>query len=91
MLNQLQHIIQDRIAHPKAGSYTNELLDAGAERIAQKVGEEGVEVVIAALTQGDEAFLNEMADLIYHATVLLAQRNLTWEQVEAILSARHQP
>ena len=89
MIARLQKIVQDRKANPKESSYTNQLLDAGMPRMAQKVGEEGVEVVVAALSQDDDALLGEMADLIYHTTVLLAARNLTWEQVEAVLEARH--
>lgn len=89
MFQQLEKIIQDRQTNPKVGSYTNELLDSGLERIVQKVGEEGVEVVIAGLAQDDQTLLNEMADWVYHATVLLTQRGLTWEQVEAVLASRH--
>lgn len=91
MLTRLQAIVQERQAHPKPGSYTNQLLDAGMARIAQKVGEEGVEVVVAALAQDDDALLGELADFLYHATVLLAGRNLSWEQVMAILESRHVP
>lgn len=89
MLYRLHAIIKDRQANPKDGSYTNQLLESGINRIAQKVGEEGVEVVIAALAQDDQTLLNEMADLMYHATVLLAARNLSWQEVEAVLQARH--
>jgi phosphoribosyl-ATP pyrophosphohydrolase/phosphoribosyl-AMP cyclohydrolase len=89
MIHKLQAIVQARKATPKPNSYTNELLDAGLPRIAQKVGEEGVEVVVAALAQDDDELLGELADFIYHATVLLAARDLTWEQVEAVLEARH--
>ena len=91
MITKLQTIIQDRQENPRPGSYTNELFDAGMEKIAQKVGEEGVEVVVAGLSQDDEALLNELADLIYHSTVLLTARGLDWEQVEAVLKERHQP
>ena len=89
MIYRLQGIVQDRKANPKKDSYTNKLFDAGMPRMAQKVGEEGVEVAIAALAEDDDALLGEMADLIYHATVLLAARDLTWEQVDAMLEARH--
>jgi phosphoribosyl-ATP pyrophosphohydrolase/phosphoribosyl-AMP cyclohydrolase len=91
MIANLQANIQDRFANPKEGSYTNSLFDEGMPRMAQKVGEEGVEVVVAALAQDDEALLGEVADLIYHTTVLLTARSLTWEQVEAVLEARHIP
>lgn len=89
MITKLQAIVQDRKANPKSDSYTNKLLEAGMPRIAQKVGEEGVEVAVAALAQDDEALLGEVADLIYHSTVLLVARGLTWEQVEAVLAERH--
>lgn len=89
MITRLQAIVQDRKANPKSDSYTNKLLEAGMSRIAQKVGEEGVEVAVAALAQDDEALLGEVADLIYHTTVLLVARGLTWEQVEAVLEERH--
>lgn len=89
MITKLQAIVQDRKANPKSDSYTNKLLEAGMSRIAQKVGEEGVEVAVAALAQDDEALLGEVADLIYHSTVLLVARGLTWEQVEAVLEERH--
>ncbi len=91
MLETLQTIIADRQANPKLGSYTNQLLDKGAEKIAQKVGEEGVEVVIAGLMQDDTALLGEVADLMYHLSVLLNLRGLTWEQVNAVLAERHRP
>lgn len=91
MITQLQSIVQDRKANPQAGSYTNQLFERGMTKIAQKVGEEGVEVAIAGLAQGDEELLGELADLIYHCTVLLTDRDLTWEQVEVVLKERHQP
>jgi phosphoribosyl-ATP pyrophosphohydrolase len=55
------------------------------------VGEEGVEVVVAALAQSDERLVAEMADLVYHCLVLLAARNLSWQDVMAELQRRHQP
>ncbi|NJL92654.1 MAG: phosphoribosyl-ATP diphosphatase [Anaerolineae bacterium] len=91
MLAQLEKIVHSRQQQPKPGSYTNQLLEAGLTRIAQKVGEEGVEVVVAALAQDEDALLGEMADWLYHATVLLAMRGISWEQVEGILRARHRP
>jgi phosphoribosyl-ATP pyrophosphohydrolase len=91
MISRLQDIVRDRQTNPKEGSYTNQLLEAGMAKIAQKVGEEGVEVVVASLTQGDDLLLGEVADLIYHTTVLLAARGLSWEQVEVVLASRHLP
>lgn len=91
MITKLQAIVQDRHQNSQEGSYTNQLFDKGMTKIAQKVGEEGVEVTIAALVQDDDLLLGEVADLIYHCTVLLIQRGLTWEQVETVLERRHAP
>ena len=87
-LPELVALIADRRANPKAGSYTNQLL-ADRAKAAQKVGEEGVEVVVAALAQSDERLIEEMADLIYHSLVLLESRGLTWAEVIAELEKRH--
>jgi phosphoribosyl-ATP pyrophosphohydrolase len=91
MLARLQDIIRARKANPKPGSYTNALFDKGVEKIAQKVGEEAVEVVIAALCQSRERQVSELADLFYHALVLMAQLDLTLDEVYAELARRHQP
>lgn len=88
-LNKLAALIADRKANPREGSYTNELL-ANRAKAAQKVGEEAIEVVIAALIQSDERLLAEMADLIYHSLVLLETRDLSWADVVAELESRHQ-
>ena len=69
-------------------SYTAKLFSEGIVRIAQKVGEEGVETALAAVTQNDEELLNESADLIYMLIVLLAARDLKPEQVFSILEER---
>ena len=89
ILKTLEAVIAERQASPKPGSYTNELLAAGLPRIAQKVGEEGVETVVAALAQDDAALLGEVADLMYHLTVLLAVRGQSWDGVNAVLAERH--
>ena len=88
-LHTLQSIIQDRKAHPRPGSYTAGLFAAGEDEIVKKVGEEAVEVILAVKGQGDERIIAETADLLYHTLVLLAQRGLTLEQVEAELERRH--
>jgi phosphoribosyl-ATP pyrophosphohydrolase len=87
-LSRLVAIVEDRKRNPKAGSYTNDLLDDPV-RAAQKVGEEATEVVVAALAQTDERLVAEMADLVYHSLVLLAANDLSWEDVEAELEKRH--
>ena len=88
-LYELQTIIQNRKAYPQPGSYTASLFAAGEDEIVKKVGEEAVEVILAAKGQGDERVISEVADLLYHTLVLLAQQGLTLEQVEAELQRRH--
>jgi phosphoribosyl-ATP pyrophosphohydrolase/phosphoribosyl-AMP cyclohydrolase len=91
MLHRLEWVIQDRKANPKPGSYTNKLLDEAINRTAQKVGEEGVEVVVAALAQGREQQISEIADLFYHTLVLMARLDITLDDVDAELERRHRP
>jgi phosphoribosyl-ATP pyrophosphohydrolase/phosphoribosyl-AMP cyclohydrolase len=88
VLAHLEAIIRDRRANPRPGSYTCQLFDAGQPRILKKVGEEAVETIVAAQSEGDERLLSELADLIYHALVLLASRDLSWADVEAELARR---
>ena len=89
MIQTLYEIIKDRQAHPKEGSYTNELLNGGYQRAAQKVGEEAVEVIIAAGCQGEQRFIEESADLLYHWLVLLVQQGVSLQAVEEELRNRH--
>ena len=91
MLDQLEAIIQDRKTNPKEGSYTNLLFDKGRNKITQKVGEEAVEVVVAALGQGREEQIGELADLFYHTLVLMADLDITLDDVRNELSVRHHP
>jgi phosphoribosyl-ATP pyrophosphohydrolase/phosphoribosyl-AMP cyclohydrolase len=88
-LSTLQSTIAQRIADNPTGSYTARLFADGVGRIAQKVGEEGVETALAAVTRDDGELIGECADLIYHLLVLLKARSLTLEQVVAELAARH--
>ncbi|NUQ37216.1 MAG: phosphoribosyl-ATP diphosphatase [Caldilineales bacterium] len=88
VLQQLMERIAARRREMPEGSYTAQLFAAGEQEIAKKVGEEGVEVVVAALAQDDARLLSESADLIYHLLVLLAQRGLAWAQVEEELARR---
>lgn len=88
-LPTLESIIHDRKANPQPGSYTASLFAAGEDEIVKKVGEEAVEVILAAKGQGDERLISETADLFYHTLVLLAARGLTLAQVEAELERRH--
>lgn len=75
--------------NPQPGSYTAQLLAAGEDEIVKKVGEEAVEVILAAKGQGNQRLVEESADLVYHLLVLLLARGLTWEDVLAELARRH--
>ena len=88
-LEFLEAIIQNRKSNPKAGSYTNQLLDAGINKVAQKVGEEAVELVIEAKDNNRELFLGEAADLMYHYLVLLTAKGHTLKDVITVLKSRH--
>ena len=85
----MEKLIQDRKANPKSGSYTTSLFESGINKVAQKVGEEAVELVIEAKDQDKSKFLNEAADLMYHFLVLLAAKNVSLTEVEHILKERH--
>jgi phosphoribosyl-ATP pyrophosphohydrolase len=89
MLTELQAIIADRRANPKPGSYTNSLFNDGLSRIAQKVGEEATEVIVAALSQERERQIEELSDLFYHTLVLMAAKDITLDDVYAELERRH--
>ena len=90
-LSELDALIAYRNAERPAGSYTTNLFEAGIRRIAQKVGEEGVETALAAVAQDDTALKGEAADLVYHLLVLLRARGLSLADVTAILAQRHAP
>lgn len=82
-------VIEERKKNPSEKSYTTSLFNEGLPKIAQKVGEEGAEVVVAALTQDDQRLIEEVADLIYHTLVLLAARGLTPAHVITELQKRN--
>jgi phosphoribosyl-ATP pyrophosphohydrolase/phosphoribosyl-AMP cyclohydrolase len=84
----LDAVVAQRQAAPTDASYTRRLFDAGIARIAQKVGEEGVETALAAVTADAEALCGEAADLTYHLLVLLRARGLDWNAVRAELARR---
>jgi phosphoribosyl-ATP pyrophosphohydrolase/phosphoribosyl-AMP cyclohydrolase len=88
-LGRLEQIVAQRIADPPEGSYTAKLVGEGLSRIAQKVGEEGVELALAAVAQSNEAVIGEAADLIYHMALLLKAKGLSLAQVVAELESRH--
>ena len=85
----LFEVIEDRQNNPTETSYTASLFQKGLAKIAQKVGEEGTEVVVAALAQDDQRLIEEVADLTYHTLVLLAARGLTPSQIVSELEKRH--
>jgi len=85
---QVFEVIEERKVNAPEGSYTAKLFAAGEVEVLKKIGEEAVEVVVAASKQSEERIVYEMADLIYHGLVLLSMRNLTWQDVEAELVRR---
>lgn len=89
-LNHLRDIIEDRRSNPTDESYTASLFRKGINKVAQKVGEEAVEVVIEAKDDNKELFLNESADLLFHLMVLLSYKGFSLDDVVKILKTRHQ-
>jgi len=88
-LSELSDIISERAASGDATSYTRKLLDEGPERIGKKIGEEGVEVALAGVGRDIEGCVEEVADLLYHVAVLMEARGFSWDDVVALLRARH--
>lgn len=87
---KLEDIIANRYAFPTEASYVNRLHQRGLNKIAQKVGEEAVETVIAALAEQDDDFINETSDLLFHLLVLLKEKNIPLEAIAKNLEKRHQ-
>lgn len=85
----LEEVIKDRKNNPVKGSYTTSLFESGINKIAQKVGEEAVELVIESKDDNKDLFLNEAADLMYHYLVLLTTKGFSLEDVTEILKKRH--
>ena len=88
-LAELEAIQGQRLQSGDAQSYTARLAARGINKVAQKVGEEGVEVALAAVAEGDEALLNESADLLYHLLLTLRLRGLSLADAVAVLKSRH--
>jgi phosphoribosyl-ATP pyrophosphohydrolase len=88
-ISELFKVILERKENPFQGSYTNELFNLGLPRMAQKVGEEGTEVVVAALSQENERLVEEIADLTYHVLVLMAAKGLSPDDIANKLKERH--
>ena len=88
-IQRLFEVIEDRKNHPTEKSYTTSLFGEGLPKIAQKVGEESAEVIVASLAQDNQRLIEEVADLTYHTLVLLSARGLTPADVLAELERRH--
>jgi phosphoribosyl-ATP pyrophosphohydrolase/phosphoribosyl-AMP cyclohydrolase len=88
VLGDVYNIILDRRENPKEGSYTNLLLEKGLDNILKKVGEENTEIIIAAKNTDHEHLKYEISDYIYHLMVLMAEKDITWEEITQELSQR---
>ena len=86
---RLEQIIGERYDHPEENSYINKLRQKGLNKIAQKVGEEGVETVIAALNETETDLINEASDLVFHLLILLKEKNISLQTVSKNLEQRH--
>lgn len=89
-LFQLERIVQDRYSNPSEESYVNRLRTKGINKIVQKVGEEAVETVIAALAETEVDFINESSDLLFHLLVLIREKGLDLQTLAKNLEGRHQ-
>jgi phosphoribosyl-ATP pyrophosphohydrolase len=87
-LDSLYQVILDRKQNPRPESYTAQLFAKGENEMLKKMGEEAVEVIIAAKGETDDRVLYELADFLYHTSVFLASRGLTWDDVDAELARR---
>lgn len=81
IIKEVYDVVKDRKENPKEGSYTNYLFDKGIDKICKKIGEEASEVIIAAKNADQDEIKYEIADLLYHLTVLIVDQGLTWEQI----------
>lgn len=88
-IRELYKIIESRRNSDESTSYTKQLLDRGLDRVIQKVGEESVEVVIAAKNDENDEFIGEVADLVYHLLVLLVVKDIKITDIERCLQERH--
>ncbi|MBE5320390.1 bifunctional phosphoribosyl-AMP cyclohydrolase/phosphoribosyl-ATP diphosphatase HisIE [Pedobacter sp. MR2016-19] len=86
---ELENIINDRYENPVEGSYINKMRNKGLNKIAQKVGEEGVETVIAALAETEEELIGEASDLVFHLLFLLKEKGLSIQDIAKNLEKRH--
>ncbi len=88
VLYQVYDIIMDRKKNPKEGSYTNYLLEQGMDKVLKKVGEETAETIIAAKNSDKDEVVYEICDLLYHLSVLIVQKDITWDTIFEELGRR---
>ena len=88
VLYELYKIILDRKSNPKEGSYTNYLFEKGIDKILKKVGEEATESIIASKNNDKEEIIYELSDLLYHISVLLVEKQITWDNLFEELKKR---
>lgn len=88
VLYELYKIILDRKKNPKEGSYTNYLFNNGIDKILKKVGEEATETIIASKNEDKKEVIYELSDLLYHLSVLLAEKEVTWDDIFEELKQR---
>ena len=89
ILEDIYNMIDDRNKNPKKNSYTNYLLNQGIDKICKKVGEESAETIIAAKNENKDEIIGEISDLVYHVLVLMYNKKITLEEVNAKLIERH--
>ncbi|HOC08800.1 MAG: bifunctional phosphoribosyl-AMP cyclohydrolase/phosphoribosyl-ATP diphosphatase HisIE [Clostridiales bacterium] len=89
VLDRLYSVVLDRRNNPREGSYTNYLLEKGLDKTLKKVGEEAAEVIIGAKNPGKQETVYEIADLLYHITVLMLQKGIEYHEVYSELASRH--
>jgi phosphoribosyl-ATP pyrophosphohydrolase/phosphoribosyl-AMP cyclohydrolase len=88
MIDRLLDVLRDRREKRPAGSYSTSLFDKGRDEIVRKIGEEAIEVIIAAKGEGRQRVISEIADLVFHLSVLMADEGLDWQDIEAELAKR---
>ncbi|MDD3866008.1 MAG: phosphoribosyl-ATP diphosphatase [Clostridia bacterium] len=88
ILDELYAVISDRRSNPREGSYTNYLFDKGVDKICKKIGEESAEVIIAAKNRSRDEVTYEVADLLYHVSVLLVEQEVTLDDIYQELKKR---
>lgn len=89
VFQEVYDVIKDRKEHPREGSYTNYLFDKGIDKILKKLGEEATEIVIAAKNPGASEVKYEISDFLYHMMVLMAEKDIAWEEITEELANRH--